>query len=70
MRMTWQMQINAAARQYGMGYAKFISATKSSGMELNRKVLADLAVTEPGSFRAIVESAKLHRAEFMAKELR
>ena len=58
MRTLWIQRINAAARIYGVNYAIFIHGLARSNISLNRKVLADLAVTEPLSFRSVVEVAK------------
>ncbi len=58
-RSQWIQQINAGARQHGVTYAKFMKTLPVAGLSLNRKVLADLAATEPYSFKAIVDAAKL-----------
>lgn len=57
-RSLWITRINAAARLNGMSYSKFISGLKTAGCELDRKVLADLAVHEPEAFTQLVELAK------------
>ncbi len=57
-RRLWITRIGAAARQNGMSYSTFISGLKSAGIDLDRKVLADLAVTDPGAFSQLVEAAK------------
>lgn len=54
-RSLWIMRINAAARQHGMSYSKFMGQLSKSGIELNRKVLADLAMNHPEAFKAIVD---------------
>jgi len=59
-RALWIQRINAAAREHGLTYSRFISGLISAGVEVDRKVLADLAVTEPAAFAAIVEQAKGH----------
>jgi len=51
-------RINAAARAEGMTYNRFISGLKAAGIEVDRKILADLAVTDPAAFTALVEVAK------------
>lgn len=56
-RKLWIIRINAAARLNGTSYSRLINAMKDKNMELNRKVLADLAVREPETFKAIVEKA-------------
>ena len=56
-RRLWTQRINAAVRQHGLSYSKFIHGLKKSGIEMNRKVLADLAVHEPAVFQALVEAA-------------
>jgi large subunit ribosomal protein L20 len=58
MRRLWIARINAAARQQGMPYGRFIFGLKGAGVEVDRKVLADLAVREPAAFAALVEQAK------------
>jgi ribosomal protein L20 len=57
------LQINAAVRQYDVKYSHFVADLQKSNIELNRKVLADLAVTEPFSFRAVVDVTKLVKAQ-------
>ncbi|MEX0992116.1 MAG: 50S ribosomal protein L20 [Actinomycetota bacterium] len=57
-RRLWIARIGAAARQNGMSYSTFISGLKSAGIDLDRKILADLAVTDPGAFSQLVEAAK------------
>jgi large subunit ribosomal protein L20 len=54
-RALWIMRINAAARSNGMTYGKLIGGMKKKGIDINRKVLAHLAVNEPASFAKIVE---------------
>jgi large subunit ribosomal protein L20 len=58
LRGLWITRINAAARENGTTYGKFIAGLKASSIELDRKVLAELAVSEPKAFSKIVESAK------------
>lgn len=55
-RRLWIQRINAAARQNGMSYSAFINGLKQNGIELNRKVLADMAVSDPQSFSELVKS--------------
>ena len=57
-RALWIMRINAAARLHGMTYSQLINKLKSNNIEINRKVLADLAVNNPDGFKAIVEKVK------------
>ena len=57
-RKLWIMRINAAARQNGTTYSRLMGALKKNNIELNRKVLADLAVNDPEAFSAIVEQTK------------
>ena len=57
-RSLWIMRINAAARQHGMSYSQFMGKIKANNIELNRKVLADLAMNNPEAFKAIVEKVK------------
>ena len=57
-RRLWITRINAAARQNGMSYGTFMHGLKLAGIEIDRKVLSDLAIREPAAFQAIVEKAK------------
>jgi len=58
LRGLWIIRLNAAVRELGLSYSKFISRLKKSKIELDRKVLADLAVNDPLTFKKIVESIK------------
>jgi len=57
-RRLWIQRINAAARQNGITYNRFIQGLGLAGIEVDRRVLAELAVNEPGTFSALVEAAK------------
>lgn len=57
-RKLWITRINAAARENGMSYSTFMNGLSKAGVELDRKVLADMAVTDPQAFSAVVEIAK------------
>ena len=57
-RRLWIMRINAAARENGITYGRFINGLSKAGVDLDRKVLADLAVHEPEAFASIAEQAK------------
>ena len=57
-RRLWIVRINAAARREGMSYNEFIHGLKQAGIELDRKVLADIAVRDPETFRRFAESAR------------
>ncbi|WFS61501.1 MULTISPECIES: 50S ribosomal protein L20 [Pseudodesulfovibrio] len=57
-RKLWIMRINAAARINGMSYSRLMDGLKKAGIELNRKVLADMAVRDPQVFAKIAEAAK------------
>ncbi|MFS4418785.1 50S ribosomal protein L20 [Maribacter sp. 2307ULW6-5] len=57
-RALWITRINAGARMHGMSYSQFMGKVKANGIELNRKVLADLAMNHPDAFKAIVEKVK------------
>jgi len=57
-RALWIQRINAAARLEGMSYSKLMGAIHKSGIEINRKVLADLAMNQPAAFKAIVDKVK------------
>lgn len=54
-RALWIVRINAGARLHGMSYSQFMGKIKAKGIELNRKVLADLAMNHPNAFKAVVE---------------
>ncbi len=54
-RRLWIARINAGVRQYGLSYSKFMGQLKANNIELNRKVLADLAMNHPEAFKAIVD---------------
>jgi large subunit ribosomal protein L20 len=56
-RSLWIQRINAGARQHGTSYSRFMAGLRAAGIELDRKVLADLAVTDPDAFGAIVATA-------------
>lgn len=56
-RQLWNIRINAAAREHGTTYSQLINGMKKSGIKLDRKILAELAVNEPAAFKAIVEAA-------------
>jgi len=57
-RSLWIVRINAACRQVGLSYSKFMAALKKAGVNLDRKVLAELAVTDPSAFAKLTETAK------------
>ncbi len=57
-RRLWITRINAAARLNGMSYSTFMNGLKKNGIELNRKMLADMAVNDPAGFAKLVESVK------------
>ena len=57
-RKLWIQRINAGTRQHGLSYSRFINGLKNAGVEVDRKVLADLAVTEPAAFAALVDVAR------------
>ena len=57
-RALWIQRINAGARQYGMSYPQFMGKVKANNIELNRKVLADLAMNNPEAFKAVVDQVK------------
>ena len=57
-RALWIQRINAAARLEGFSYSRLMGALHKAGIEINRKVLADLAMNEPQAFKAIVQKAK------------
>lgn len=57
-RRLWQIKINAAAREQGLSYSKFINLLKKNKIELDRKILADLAVKDPEIFKKIIDKVK------------
>ena len=57
-RGLWIQRINAAAREHGMTHSQFVNGIKKAGIEIDRKVLADLAVREPAAFKALAEQAQ------------
>ena len=57
-RALWIQRINAGTRLYGMSYSQFMGKVHANGIELNRKVLADLAMNHPKAFKAIIEKVK------------
>jgi large subunit ribosomal protein L20 len=62
-RKLWIQRINAAARAQGITYNRFIQGLKAAGVEVDRKILADLAVTDAPAFAALVETAKANLPE-------
>jgi len=58
MRRLWIVRVNAASRAQGLSYAQFIYGLKQAGVEINRKMLADMAVREPEAFASLVTTAK------------
>ena len=61
-RSLWIARINAAAREHDLSYSTFIHGLKTAGVEIDRKVLAEMAVNEPETFGALAELAKAQRA--------
>jgi large subunit ribosomal protein L20 len=61
-RRLWISRINAATRQEGLSYSRFIAGLRGAGVEVDRKILADLAVREPTAFKALVDVAKRAQA--------
>ncbi len=59
-RRLWIQRINAACRENGTSYSRFIAGLKAAEVEVDRKILADLAVTDPGAFSALVAVANEH----------
>jgi large subunit ribosomal protein L20 len=57
-RALWIQRINAAVREHGLTYGRFIDGLGKAGVEVDRKVLADLAVSEPAAFAALVDKAR------------
>ena len=59
-RTLWIVRLNAALRERGLTYNRFVSAMTNAGIELNRKMLSELAVTDPAAFDAVVAAVKPH----------
>ncbi len=57
-RGLWIQHINAGVREHGLTYSQFMNGLKKAGIELDRKVLSDLAISEPASFKGLVEKAQ------------
>ena len=57
-RRLWIARINAAVRQHGLSYSKFINALSKANVEVNRKILANIAVKDPDAFKKVVDLAK------------
>jgi large subunit ribosomal protein L20 len=57
-RSLWIIRINAAARMHGMSYSRFLSGLRKAGVTLDRKILADVAVRDPGGFAALAQKAR------------
>ena len=57
-RALWIQRINAAVREFGLTYSRFIDGLAKAGVEIDRKVLSEIAIHEPEAFKAIVEKAK------------
>ena len=62
-RALWIQRINAGAREHGLNYSQFMSGMKKAGIELDRKVLSDLAVREPTAFKSLVDQAQAALSE-------
>ncbi|GGC93642.1 50S ribosomal protein L20 [Chelatococcus reniformis] len=57
-RALWIQRLNAAVREHGLTYSRFIDGIAKAGIEIDRKVLSDLAIREPAAFKAVVDQAK------------
>jgi len=68
-RSLWIVRLNAACREAGITYSRFISGLKSAKIALDRKVLADLAVTQPEIFAQLVEQAKILKPKLATKKV-
>ncbi len=62
-RALWIQRINAGAREHGLTYSQFMNGIKRAGIEIDRKVLSDIAVREPAAFQALAEKAQVALAE-------
>jgi large subunit ribosomal protein L20 len=69
-RSLWIQRINAAVREHGLVYSQFMAGLKHSGLDLDRKVLSELAISEPATFKSLAASAKdgLKKAASAAKK--
>jgi large subunit ribosomal protein L20 len=67
-RSLWISRLNAALKQRGVSYNRFIPALTAAGIELNRKVLSELAISDPAAFDAIVELARPHLVKLEPKQ--
>jgi large subunit ribosomal protein L20 len=65
-RALWIQRINAGVREHGLTYSQFMHGVKSAGIELDRKVLSDIAIREPEVFKALVETAQTALAKTKA----
>lgn len=61
-RSLWILRINAGCRALGLSYSAFMDGLKKAGVKLDRKILAELAVADPGAFARLVDTARAHRA--------
>ena len=61
-RALWIIRVNAACRPLGLSYSKFMAGLKKAGVTLDRKILAELAVSDPGAFAKLAETARAHAA--------
>ena len=57
-RALWIARINAAAREHGLSYSRFMNGLKKANIEIDRKILADLAMRDPGAFASVAEAAR------------
>ncbi|MCB2102132.1 MAG: 50S ribosomal protein L20 [Rhodobacterales bacterium] len=62
-RALWIQRINAGAREHGLNYSQFMNGLHKAGIELDRKVLSDLAISEPAAFKSLVDQAQAALAE-------
>ena len=69
-RRLWVVRINAAAREHGLTYSQLMSGLKAAGVTLDRKMLADMAVSEPASFASIAKQAKAQARPSKSAEAR
>jgi large subunit ribosomal protein L20 len=67
-RSVWIVRLNAACRESGITYSRFVSGLKAANITLDRKVLADLAITQPEVFALIVEKAKVLKPKLATKK--
>uniref|UniRef100_A0A7R9W1C2 50S ribosomal protein L20 n=1 Tax=Pseudictyota dubia TaxID=2749911 RepID=A0A7R9W1C2_9STRA len=70
MRKLWVTRLNAGTRQHGVSYSRFVNLWRESGVRLNRRTMADLAGTEPFSFKALVDVVKMRSQQQRQRQMK